>query len=638
MAQFSVFSLDLPKGDGYAEIGRRYRRGSCKRCMHRRKACDGKEPCAKCQLAGVACEYGFIKRKPPTKRKTVPVRPPASSSKSTTTSSNQLSTALAAQTQDGLAALEISPSSVVAKGAARKTKGPHQGKDKPNAALCSDSAPNHPQGPPVTLGALLNYLRATYQARDASFAVPIPQVSTMSLSRANPKSEEEQIYHPLLVVSLMAVFVDRQIRLWRKLQLQRLHRKLLKGTLSPFTLNAILTLGASLARFNHNDLQARMGAIKTYFDRVDAHLPRELEHPSLECPYLLSLLSGIAKVVRVDEKFLYYSGLAKNLMLQFNMHTVDSPTYMADAAPPVSAAGTLSTVATTIQAQPHYASPAVTDNELTKEFKRRVFWTIATYDNLLACMLGLPPGLKTGTYWVKPINDSLLEQLLKCDPRDDYYPAIIPDTSQTLMGYPNILPFSALLTQVSQLRMQAHDNATMNITPYHRLNRQLQAWYHSLTPPFTLPDRCPTGIELAEHLVYYESIYLLHTTYVIVVILLNIGDLLPVQTSFQPAQDPQCHQWGLDASHLYTTRIFPFYQEVLKHYPSFNACFSIIIPAFKLITSLPRMKLAERQAARATIDQYIEFLRLHADHVSANQAYLELLLHSLAAVTVPGLQ
>ncbi|KAJ1981076.1 hypothetical protein H4R34_002218 [Dimargaris verticillata] len=647
MAQFSVFSLDMPEGDGYVEIGRRYRRGSCKRCMTRRKACDGNEPCAKCQQASVACEYGFIKRKPPTKRKPTPAKLPASSVMPST-NSGQSSTVLATQAQNGLAALDISSASTATKGAVRTTQRASKGKGKPEtAARLNSAAFNHSKAPPVTLGALLSYLRATYQASDVHIAALMPRVPTVPLSRVNPKCEEEQIYHPLLVTSLMAVFVDRQIRLWSNLQLQRLHRKLRTGTLSPFTLNAILTLGASLARFNHNDLKTRMGAIKAYYDRVDALLPSELEHPSLECPFLLSLISGIAKVIRADEKFLYYSGLAKNLALQLNMHTVDSPSPTADAAPLVSAANALPALATPTPTQSHrpsppehwqQLSPAAADNELTKEFKRRVFWTIATYDNLLGCMLGLPPGLMTGTCRVKPIDDSLLEQLLRCDPRDDHYPAIIPDTSQILMGYPKILPFSALLSKVSHLRMQARDNPAMNIAPYHHLNRKLQAWYHSLTPPFTLPDQCPADSELAEHLVHYESIYLLHTTYVIVVILLNIGDLLPVQTSFQPAQDPWCHQWGLDASHLYTTRIFPFYQEVLKRYPSFNACFSILIPAFKLITSLPRMNPAECRAARATIDQYVEFLRKHADHVSANQAYVDLLLHSLAAVTAPGLQ
>ncbi|KAJ1974057.1 hypothetical protein H4R35_003799 [Dimargaris xerosporica] len=609
MSQYIVFSLEPAGTDSYSPFGRRYRQSSCKRCRARKKGCDGREPCQKCVLANTACEYGFSKRMP-TKRPGTPLLcspprpstiPPVTVGTPTccTTPPPDDSTDL-----HNVPGLALSPVSVT----------PSAGwPDGPGAATHSS---------PILVEPLVSFLEAAVRRNDP--IVLRPETTTLTsvavAQRVGLKSNEEQIYNPCLVISMVTIFVNQQTRIFRDLYLQRLYRKLKAGQIPPLTLNVLLAFAASVARSHDIDISTRKAAIMVYYERADKLLMGELDRPTIETPYLLLLMAGASMVVDCNETFVYYSGLSKRLLIQLNIHLADAST--------AEAPGTYTTTA-----PPPSPHDSLLEESLVREYKRRVYWSIATHDNLISCLMGISSALTTEPSCVSPINDTLVEQILRCDPSKDHYPIVIPGINYTLMGYPYITKLATLIAKVSELRIQAQDNAAMDIAQYHRLNAELLHWYDALPSQYRLPDQCPGRQEIATQPIHYESLYSLHSYYYVTVILLNCYNLFLGSVGFHPEKDPTCLKAGFQAAEAFTAHCLPYYNSVSEQYHTLSTVAYVSIPVTMYVVSLTGTTPEERKKRMATINRYLAFLK----RVQANCSHTDVFIRVLQSQLPPDL-
>ncbi|KAJ1978155.1 hypothetical protein H4R34_003306 [Dimargaris verticillata] len=671
MGEYIVYSLEKPVNEAYSPLVARYRRSSCKRCISRKVACDGTEPCSRCRSADAKCEYGYMRRMPSKKR--TKAKAANSESLKPFPLANSLgrcgvdipapgatAAAIKAVTKSGypvkpspipldpltVAIQVLNSSNIYDIGGGVKPF--LKGLEESNAAAADNDDTIDPK---FLWDTLFSHLQHAIRQNTRVTSIPaatlyIRQVVQRSSSL---KSEEEHVYNPFLVHSLLTIFVNQQTRIFRELYLQRIFRKLAANDISPFALNTMLAYGASMIREESIGFQVHQKVAMTYIERADDLLVQELERPSLDTPFLTTLMAAPWMIAKQDDRFMYYATLGRRMAIQLNFHLTDSTKKLLlmwdDAAAASSSSLSTSAKAATM-APPTVPSALPTsppkdcatkhavlspNDELVKEYKRRSYWVIAIYDNVVSCLLGLPCNLTKEYAKVNAFDDSLIEQLLRCDPEHDHYPTVIPGISYTLCGSPYVTEFVSLIGEIAERRIQSQNESHMNITVYRALNRRLRAWYASLPAAYSLP-RLPLDDGLiSSNPVHYSALFTLHCNYHMVVIFINVYNWVAGPNIIRPEQDPECHRLGLESANFITKYCLPFFHRLPGQYHSAFVVSGIFAAAFKYGLSLRHMGTEDRIATVKKLDGCIAFLEKSAPYITYARVFIAQLQQIIAA-------
>ncbi|KAJ1918377.1 hypothetical protein IWQ60_007512 [Tieghemiomyces parasiticus] len=469
------------------------------------------------------------------------------------------------------------------------------------------------------------------------------------------KSAEDVIYNPVIVYSLIAVYVNQQVRIYQHCYLQRLYRKLRRHELSPLVLNFLLAYGAAIATESHRDMATRRAIAKVYLDRVKMELEQEVARPTLGTPHLISQIGTLHAVVQENEGFSYYITKGKSLMMERHFHLVDSP---VPTHHPLS--GHLPN-----HSYPFTSQQAPQETALAQEFKRRTFWEIYTLDNQVNAMLGLPSSLSATQVTVQPIQDALLSTLFELPPEEDVYPALIPGIRHSLCGYPSLIELALLMGQVADLRAQrdlapttpsSHDSRLF--MTYLDLGDQHQALAPRLLAEYPLPAYLPTSALVQSYPAYYSSLYTVHASFYAAGILLTIQNWNHGARAFRPNHHPTLYTRGLDLARQFDALIMPVLEILPFHYHTnvfggtaylmgYVFSQSLIPPPFPPTFSAPSAFTstsadtraaplgipwdpAAHLATRQLVHRYLRYLEGLAQHISYVQAYVTLLSRNLA--------
>ncbi|KAJ1965701.1 hypothetical protein H4R35_007041 [Dimargaris xerosporica] len=656
MGEYIVYSLDKPVNEAYSPLVARYRRSSCKRCISRKVACDGAEPCSRCLSADAKCEYGYMRRMPSKKRTKTKAgtakgpRPspldqcgdntPASGAVTTANSAvirpvsltktpsipqDPLTVAIQMLNSPNDCAIESEVKSSLAK------------LEEPNS---NDSDNVDSKFPWDTLFRHLQY--AIHQnTRVTSIPAATLYIRQVVQRPSSLKSEEERVYSPFLVHSLLTIFVNQQTRIFRELYLQRIFRKLAANDISPFALNTILAYGASMIRDESIGFQVHQKVAMTYIERADDLLVQELERPSLDTPFLTTLMAAPWMIAKQDDRFMYYATLGRRMAIQLNFHLTDStknlsPMWDASAAAASSSFSEARTAGIALSTPPckAYATKYTLlspNDELVKEYKRRSYWVIAIYDNVVSCLLGLPCNLTKEYAKVNAFDDSLIEQFLRCDPEHDHYPTVVPGISYTLCGSPYVTEFVSLIGEIAERRIQSQHESHLDIAVYRALNRRLRAWYTNLPAAYSLPRLPLDDIIITSNPVHYSALFTLHCNYHMVVIFINVYNWVAGPNIIRPEQDPECHRLGLESANFITQYCLPFFLRLPGQHQSAFVVSGIFAAAFKYGLSLRSMGVEDRIATVKKLDSCIAFLEKSAPYITYARVFIAQLQQIIAA-------
>ncbi|KAJ1973158.1 hypothetical protein H4R35_004261, partial [Dimargaris xerosporica] len=405
----------------------------------------------------------------------------------------------------------------------------------------------------------------------------------ISNSTITLKSEEELLYSPILVYSLITIFVNQQVRLYQKIYLERFYRKLHRQEISPLALNFILAYGSSITikdQLFHAYMRKNVAQI--YFNRFCQLVMKEIESPSLESAYIIFQIGSIYTTFKDNSGYAFYLDLGKSLMHQMKFHLVDH----GDAR------------TNPMRLPQDYRESGTTNDqdELLREYKRRAYWEISAFYNLINSMLGNPGTVGPNNVMVNAIDDRLLYKILHLPPEEDVYPPIIPGMRQTLCGYPGLTRFAYLSGEVANLRSRVRcEDPETALQYYFTLNEKLQSNYDELVHLYPLPLAVPKEADIAQRPIHYTSIYLVHTNYHATVIMLNIhnwsivgpgASAAPASQMFLPEQHPALHQRGLDAADFITRHCFLFFKVLSPKYYTPVVSGSCFVALYKYVDTL----------------------------------------------------
>ncbi|KAJ1654355.1 hypothetical protein IWQ61_005697 [Dispira simplex] len=427
---------------------------------------------------------------------------------------------------------------------------------------CHDKSPGSSTTPVYRQGHNSLFSRAHVDQLLTDLIQRIHHLSTLDV-RAALHSEEETIYHPRLVRNMVAVFANQQARLHRQLYLERLWRKVLDQQVTPLTLNYILATSAAAFVQDQVSVDVRRRVALMYLDRVEALLMAEFDSPSLDTPYLLLGLGYACLMVKRNDKYVYYSSLAHRLMVQLGFHQVDEPRSTdgvedsqredqeARVPPPFKGGGSAA-----------FRGLNNDDDELIREYKRRSFWEIVYFEDLSHCLFGVASSLSQLDVQVLPIDDRLLEKILRLDPADDHYPAILPGNRVTITGYSYMLEFHRLVGQVADLRSKAgkHAKEPGSIRYYYHLNGQLRCAYRQICHHAKFPS---LGVDIyLQNPKHCVSLIMLHTCYHFVVIMANTRNWSLNHDVVHPEQDPECHRTAMTSADFIIQSCVPLFKRL----------------------------------------------------------------------------
>ncbi|KAJ1982554.1 hypothetical protein H4R34_001662 [Dimargaris verticillata] len=405
----------------------------------------------------------------------------------------------------------------------------------------------------------------------------------ISNSTITLKSEEEILYSPILVYSLITIFVNQQVRLYQKIYLERFYRKLHRREISPLALNFILAYGSSITikdQLFHAYMRKNVAQI--YFNRFCQLVMKEIECPSLESAYIIFQIGSIYTTFKDNSGYAFYLDLGKSLMHQMKFHLVDH----GDAR------------TNPMRLPQDYRESGKTNvrDELLREYKRRAYWEITAFYNLINSMLGNPGTVGQNNVMVNAIDDRLLFKILHLPPEEDVYPPIIPGMRQTLCGYPGLTRFAYLSGEVANLRSRVRcEDPEAALQYYFTLNEKLQSNHDELVHLYPLPLVVPNETDIAQRPIHYTSIYLVHTNYHATVIMLNIHNWSIVGPGasaasagqmFLPEQHPVLHQRGLDAADFITRHCFLFFKVLSPKYYTPVVSGSCFVALYKYVDTL----------------------------------------------------
>ncbi|KAJ1973422.1 hypothetical protein H4R34_005083, partial [Dimargaris verticillata] len=370
---------------------------------------------------------------------------------------------------------------------------------------------------------------------------------------AQLQSQEELLYHPVLVHAIISTYVHQQTRIYRDLYLQRIYRKLRNNQISPLALNYILAYGLAITMMGKSKLPhaVRKQTGDYYIQRFDRLLMAAIDCPTLELPHLAFMIAAACMATKSTRMFTHYTSIGRELLLQMQFHLTDfsrhgplptshpypaastaTPGFMCDS--PVGELGSVD-----------YATSMDGGDELTREYKRRVFWDVLQFENMIHLLVGLPSSVNRQQSHVNAVDDRLVEEILRLPPEQDHYPVVIPGIRHTLSGYTPLTEFIFLIGEIADLRAHVYSPDTQYIQVpvqsiqeyyaanpndrnpiihrYYSLNDRLRQWYAALPEAFSLPEHLPLDNQLIQRYpVHYSSIFTLHSNYHMAVLFLNL--------------------------------------------------------------------------------------------------------------------
>ncbi|KAJ1972625.1 hypothetical protein H4R35_004569 [Dimargaris xerosporica] len=611
MSTYFVFSIDSPRTKPRPAPKPRYRRGTCKRCVALKTACDGREPCAKCKARRIPCEYGYMSRMSPKKD----LKHLATKASSQTLTISTTSTTLV---KTSTTPPHTSPELHLATPLTPATSA------EPLSPLASQFSPT----PTTDLSGIINCLQHQLLQSYLELAVALDQptaipasiaatpLTNLSVARPaqGPELAEDQLYSPSLVRFLIAVFVNYQTRIFRDLYLERLYRKLAANKISPFALNCILAYGACLSRDQGVDASTRQRITGLYLDRADALLIGELERPSLDTPCLVSFLGAPSMTIMGDDRFMYYSGLARQLTMQLGFHlkrtTAHTLWHKSQYSPFVECGSS------------HCVEDA--EDELVEEYKRRTFWSMAIYNATICCLMGTSCVLTSEYIDAEPVDDTLIQRILTCDPAHDPYPSIVPGLSNAICGYPYLTDYVMLSAEVTQLRVRAQQHDAVTIQDYYDLNGRLRAWYEHLPPHYHLPPLHHDHATFLEDPAHYSSLFSLHGNFHMTVIFLNVYNWNAGPDTIRPEQDQLCHQIAMESADFFTTRCLPFFRRLPCQYHTLFVVVNYFAVALKYALALPFLTSAQHHQTQELITEYLTLLSEFTTYATYSQVFVRM--------------
>ncbi|KAJ1984523.1 hypothetical protein H4R34_000609 [Dimargaris verticillata] len=404
-----------------------------------------------------------------------------------------------------------------------------------------------------------------------------------SPSRRLLKTEDDVIYHPVLVHSILATFVEYQIRIFKKLYFNRLLRKLTRREMQPLVFHFLMAFGTSLSLPGQNDNiphAVRKCISHAYLERFNDLLTQALKSPTLETPYLTYMIATAVGSTQNSMNFLSYTEIGRRLMQQHHYHLVDLP----------SSKSSVSTVP---------ATPA--EDEYTKEYKRRAFWEISALDSVVHCLSGMACKYHGQPIGVQPVNDQLIYEILTMDPDQDQYPVVLPGIRHAISGYEPLTELVHLAGDVANLRAKAQTHLyqgqqhaaslpgsgsqadkplpchRMPIpadaqAAYYELNERLQRWYAELPQYYELPNYSKVDQSMLEkYPMHYSSLCYIYSNFHMVTIFLNVhnwslGSPDSNPGLFLPEKDERCHRWALASANDFTRWCLPFVRRMPIQY------------------------------------------------------------------------
>ncbi|KAJ1968639.1 hypothetical protein H4R35_006370 [Dimargaris xerosporica] len=402
----------------------------------------------------------------------------------------------------------------------------------------------------------------------AQVAMPNPRSATQL------QSQEEILYHPVLVHAIISTYVHQQTRIYRDLYLQRIYRKLQNNQISPLALNYILAYGLAITMMGKSKLPhaVRKQTGDYYIHRFDRLLMAAIDRPTLELPHLAFMIAAACMATKSTRLFTHYTSIGRELLLQMQFHLTDFSRHgplPTNHPHPAATAPTPEFLGCSPVSDPglaHHVMSVESDDELTREYKRRVFWDVLQYENMIHLLVGLPSSVNRQQSHVNAVDDRLVEAILRLPPEQDHYPVVIPGIRHTLSGYTPLTEFIFLIGEIADLRahvcplgtqylqvpvqsVQEYYAANPNdrnpiIHRYYSLNDRLRQWYDALPEAFALPEHLPLDDQLIHRYpVHYSSIFTLHSNYHMAVLFLNLynWNLVNRQAASKPSPAPTSH-------------------------------------------------------------------------------------------------
>ncbi|KAJ1994210.1 hypothetical protein H4R33_000378 [Dimargaris cristalligena] len=606
MGEYEILSFKLdvaPGGNAYHQPPT-YRRRACDRCVARKIGCDGKLPCSRCQRANhqTQCHYSTISRQPPKRR-----------SKPSQTRGPQHPPPLLHGPELALPTL------------------PDSG--RPGAEGGGGDDDDVGQDPKIPAWDDNNSLGwFSYNPYDMTIDIPAffagPHGSQFLqrfyqlgglLTQRTLQSREEAIYHPRLVHSLVAIYVGQQVRVFQRLYLERIYRKIRRGEVSAAVLNYLLAYGSAVVQSTPS---ARRAISAIYFEQLRSTIPGEMARPTLETPYLIYLIGSLHATINESEGFGYY--------------IVDLPNTETGAA----------IVHSSVSFDLYV--------ELTKEYKRRSIWELATFDNLIFCMLGSRSFFTATRMKARPINDRLIHQLFQLNPDQDNFPILIPGIRHTLCGYPTLIDLALIVGKVADLRASVAEaveaTGEPDLTLYYQLNNELDQLQVRLLAEYPLPEDEPSGELVERNAAYFSSLYTLHSTFFSTQMILNVYNWnisaparpasqsetrQTVITPFRPEQHPAFRYRGLQAARFFDRQLYPIIRKLPFQFHTNVFSGAAFLSALTFALILPSDPTVNMRHVNQCVRDYLDYLAELTKYISYVQSYIVLLGHLLTTLNLP---
>ncbi|KAJ1919932.1 hypothetical protein IWQ60_007115 [Tieghemiomyces parasiticus] len=433
------------------------------------------------------------------------------------------------------------------------------------------------------------------------------------------KSHEDALYSPVLVRSLLALYVMHQIRLYCRPFLRRLYRKLDSGEIPPVTLDFILCYGMSALSENHLTPAKRRFLSSAYLERLNHVALTQLStNPSIDTPFLMYQICRLHVLYRTGEAFRSFLSLSNKLVLERKYHLID----LLDDGP----------------SDPSKALY----HEISLEFKRRVFHDVTSLEHLAGALSGIPSNMALTYAVVQPINDTTLLKLLALPPAEDTFPVLVPCMTHIVSGYPSLIELSNIGHDMASLRAQfpLDSLSQFDLAPYLAINRRLSILHPLLLKEFPLSPWATKDQDYNSP-VYTAGVCMVHSTYLMVAIFTNVRNWTFGARAVRPEAYPELRAQASKAVDFYTTNCVPLIQQLPP--PSHNIIVSVacLLSAFWCITRLhyqadmPDLVHRDLLTIRLYID-IVETFEPYVAYLSSMKKILEIAFREVLAAC-PGL-
>ncbi|KAJ1926495.1 hypothetical protein IWQ60_003738 [Tieghemiomyces parasiticus] len=463
------------------------------------------------------------------------------------------------------------------------------------------------------------------------------------------KSFEDMLYSPVLVRSLLALYVMHQVRLFCKPFLARLYRKLDRQELRPIALDSMLCYGISVLSERQLESRDRHRLSAAYLERIShAALHRLCSCPAVDTPFLMYQVCRVHAFHNTDHNYV-------NFMCKYSPAFVTATDYpirpigQGDAVkrsdPTITRSPPWDLTWMITQRQYHLTDlhdhPTPVDprralhQEIALEFRRRTFYEVTALESVAGCQLGLPSQLDTSHTRVNPISDEILLKLFALPPEEDTFPALIPCLTHSVSGYPSLITLSSITNATSALRAHVppHNPADVNLQPYLEINQRLNVLYPQLLREFPILPRKVIDPE-RDNPVYMAGTCMVHSVFHATRLFANLHNWNFGSRAFRPESYPALRRYGSESADYFTRNCLPF----IKHVPvqAHNLCTSLccFLACYWYINRLPYISQDADQIRRDmdTIRMYRAYLDEFEPFVAYIESYKSLIARALESV------